>query len=129
MKTLAIIFGYIKWHYGKAIISLSKIWKNFLFFIFDFFSIKLLFQNFFDPWKRMTDYYPKSFDIKKYFYSFINNLIMRLVGMLMRTGMIIVSFISLIIFILIYPLILLLWLILPFIVLALILNGLFFIIK
>jgi len=129
MKTLAIIFGYIRWHYGKAIISLSKIWKNFLFFIFNFFSVKLLFENFFDPWKRMNDFYPKSFDLKKYFYAFINNLIMRVMGMLMRTGMIIIGLISVIIFTFVYPLTLLIWLVLPLIILALILSGLFFIIK
>lgn len=129
MKTLAIIFGYIVWHYSKAIISLSKIWGNFLIFIFNFFSIKLLFQNFFDPWKRMNDYYPKSFDFRKYFYAFLNNLIMRIVGMIMRTFMIIAGFASLIIFIFIYPPALLIWLILPFIILGLFINGIFFIIK
>jgi hypothetical protein len=129
MKIIFIILGYLKWHYSKAISSLSDIWKNFLYFTSNFFSIKLLFQNFFDPWKRMTDSYPKNFDLKKYFYAFIANLIVRIVGMIMRTGLIIIGLASYIIMALLYPIILIIWILLPLFIITLIIIGLILIIK
>jgi hypothetical protein len=124
-----IILGYFRWHYGRALYSLTKIWKNFLFFISEFFSLRLLFSNFFDPWKKMTDSYPKNFDLKKYFSVLITNTIVRVVGMLMRTVLILAGLFSLLILILSYPILLLVWLILPIIVLALIQEGLILIFR
>ena len=129
MKTILIILGYLRWHYGKAIISLTIIWKNFLNFIFNFFSINLLFKNFFDPWKRMTDSYPSSFDLKKYFYAFMTNMIVRVVGMLMRGFLIIIGLAVYVLFALLYPVTLIIWLVLPLFVLGLFLLSLFLIIK
>lgn len=123
MKLIIVILGYLSWHYGKAIISLTKIWKNFLYFIFEFFSIRLLFLNFFDPWKRMADKYPASFDLKDYFNAFITNLIVRAVGIIMRTGLLIIALACCLLFILFYPLILVIWLLLPFIIIALFFVG------
>ncbi len=129
MKIIFTVLGYLKWHYGKAIYSLGKIWKNFLNFLFDLFSINLLFKNFFDPWKRMDDTYPKSFNIKEYFYAFLTNSIVRIVGMLTRTFFIIIGLLSLTILTLLYPVIIIIWLLLPFIILALMGIGLLLILK
>lgn len=124
MKIILIILGYLRWHYSKAVFSLSKIWINFLFFILNYFSIKLLFLNFFSPWKRMADSYPKAFDLKKYFFVFIANIITRIVGMILRTILIIVGLFCFTAFILLYPLIIIIWLALPLIVIFLICLGL-----
>jgi len=129
MKMIVIILGYLKWHYGKALVSLTKIWKNFLYFIFEFFSIKPLFKNFFDPWKRMADSYPSSFDIKKYLFTLIANSIVRIVGMMMRAFLIIIGLFCYILLILIYPLALAIWILLPLIVLWLIFSGMLLMIK
>jgi len=129
MKIILIILGYLKWHYSQAILALWNIWGNFLFFIFEFFSIKLLFQNFFNPWKRMTDYYPKSFDLKKYFTIFIVNTITRIVGIIMRTALIIISLTCYFLLLIAYPLALVIWLLLPVIIVSLILTGIFLIFK
>ena len=116
MQVISIIFGYLRWHYGKSVYSLTRVWKNFLFFIYEFFSIRLLFKNFFDPWKRMTDAYPKSFNLKKYFFAFIANIIVRIVGVIMRTFLLIVGLTCYILFTLIYPIAIIIWLILPLII-------------
>ena len=129
MKITLIILGYLKWHYSKAIYSLTNIWKNFLFFIFEYFSINLLFKNFFSPWKRMTNNYPKKFSAKKYFYTFTANLIVRVVGMIMRLCLIIIGLASYALLALFYPVALILWLFLPLIILILITDGLILIIK
>ena len=129
MQVILIVLGYFKWHYSKAIVSLTKIWKNFLYFLFEFFSIQLLFKNFFDPWKRMTDNYPKSFNLKKYFYAFLANIIIRLVGMLMRLALIIIGLVACLLLIIAYPVAVAIWLLLPLIVIYLLSTGLFLIIK
>ncbi len=129
MRIILIILGYLGWHYGKAIIALSIIWKNFLNFIFEYFSIKSLFLNFFDPWKRMSDNYPKFFNLKEYFYALITNIIVRGVGIIMRSALIIAGLICYILTALLYPLIIVCWLILPIIIIALISVGILLIIK
>ena len=129
MNLLKTIFGYIKWHYGKALFSTFKLWKNLLLFLVQFFSLKSLFTNFFTPWKRLTDNYPAKFDLdsetlQKYFSTFIVNTIMRFFGMILRTFAITIGLFLCIIFILILPLTLLFWLILPPLILTLLLFGL-----
>ncbi len=128
MKIIVIILGYLKWHYGKALISLTRVWSNFLFFVTVFFSLKLLFQNFFDPWKRMSDRYPHNFNLKEYFYAALTNLIVRLFGMIMRFILIIIGLACYILMFLLYPLAMLGWIILPFIILTLLFGGLYIII-
>jgi hypothetical protein len=127
MKIMLIILGYFKWHYGKALSSLTIIWKNFLLFTYNFFSITALFKNFFDPWKRMSDPYPDSFSLRKYFYTFIANSIVRILGIMMRTILIIIGLIFCIILLLLYPVTLIIWLGLPAILIYLICNGIFLI--
>jgi hypothetical protein len=129
MKTIFITLGYLHWHYKKAIVSLTDIWKNFLYFISEYFSIRLLFKNFFDPWKRMNENYPKRFNFKEYIFSFLTNLIIRIVGIIMRTFLLIIGLTCYIGLALVYPLVLIIWLILPFMVVFLIGNGIFFIIS
>lgn len=129
MKTTLIILGYLKWHYGKALFSLTTIWKNFLIFTYNYFSITNLFKNFFDPWKRMSDPYPNKFNFKEYFYTFLANSIVRIIGILMRAVFMTIGLAFCIILALLYPLALIAWLCLPIILIYLICNGVFLIIS
>jgi hypothetical protein len=129
MKIILIILGFLKWHYGRAVRSLIAIWGIFLSFVANYFSIELLFTNFFDPWKRMTDAYPKKIDLKEFFYAFITNIIVRILGILMRTFLITIGITAYTITILLFPLALICWLLLPFIVLSILMIGVFLIFK
>ncbi len=129
MKIVLTVLGYLRWHYGKAIYSLSNIWVNFLYLIFEYFSIKLLFENYFSPWKRMTDNYPKKINLKEYFYTFTTNLIMRIVGLIMRSLLIIIGLICYVLLALLYPLAVIIWLILPIVIFILIIQGFLIILK
>lgn len=125
MNIMIIILGYLKWHYTNAIFSLGKIQNNFFYFITEFFSIKLLVKNFFDPWKKMNYSYPERFNPKEFFYTLMTNLIVRIIGILMRSGLLLISLIICLLFIALYPFIILIWLLLPLIVASLILGGLY----
>ncbi len=129
MRIIFILLGYIKWHYSRALYSLTKIWGTFLSFILSYFSIRLLFKNFFAPWKRMTESYPKHFNLKKYFFAFLVNSIVRIVGMIMRGALIIIGLFVFILLLILYPVALIIWLVLPFVALALIGCGISLIAK
>lgn len=128
MKFLTVFIGYLKWHYCKALLTTFSFWKNILVFLFNFFSIKNLSGNFFTPWKRLADSYPKHFNLKNYFFIFLVNTIMRIVGMILRLIVILIGLACCAIYILAIPLSLLIWLTLPFIIIVLILYGLVLII-
>lgn len=123
MKIVLILLGYLGWHYSKALYSLTNVWKNFFIFISDFFSINLLLKNFFAPWKRMAENYPKIFELKKYIFTFIANTIVRIVGIIMRTFLILLSLICFLLLFFLYPFCLIIWLFLPLIVIFLIILG------
>lgn len=124
MKFLTTFAGYLKWHYGKALMTTFTFWKNILIFLFDFFSIKSLSGNFFTPWKRLADSYPKKFNLKIYFFTFLVNIIMRIVGILLRSIIMLVGLAFCIIFIILLPVTLIFWLALPLIIISLIIMGL-----
>jgi hypothetical protein len=123
MNFLLVIGSYLKWHYSKAIYNVFSIWKNISIFIFNFFSIKSLFFNLFSPWKRLSENYPKFINIKEYLGTLIVNTIMRVVGVLLRSFMLILGLFCFCIFLITLPFIIIIWLIFPLIILYLIITG------
>ncbi len=83
-KPLILIESYFAWHYGRAFTDMFYIWMNFLWFVFNFFSVSVLVHTFFDPWKRMGEAYPKGFDIAGVVSTFVVNTLMRAVGIMVR---------------------------------------------
>lgn len=83
-KPLILIESYFAWHYGRAFADIFHIWMNFLWFVFNFFSISALIETFFDPWKRMGESYPRGFDIAGVISTFVVNTLMRAVGIMVR---------------------------------------------
>jgi len=128
MKFLRTFLGYLKWHYGKALMTTFAFWKNILIFLFNFFSIKSLSGNFFTPWKRLVDIYPKKFNLKIYFFTFLVNTIMRIVGIILRSIIILIGLVFCFALIILLPVTLLVWLALPIIIISLIVSGLILII-
>ncbi len=84
MKPLTLIESYFAWHYGRAFADMFHVWMNFLRFVFNFFSLSVLVKTLFDPWKRMGEAYPKGFDIVGIASTFLINMLMRFVGVMMR---------------------------------------------
>ncbi len=123
MKFIPTFLGYLKWHYSKAFFSIFSFWKNILFFLFHFFSIKSLLVNFFAPWKRLADNYPKRFNLQIYFFTFLLNMITRVIGMILRTFVLIVGIFTCLVYIIFLPLTIIIWLALPIIVVSLFIFG------
>jgi hypothetical protein len=79
-----VIAFWLKWHFFEQPRLFLKIIKNLFLFGIDYFSMPLLLQTLFSPWRRYTWAYPRGLDIGKIFETFISNLISRIIGMVMR---------------------------------------------
>jgi hypothetical protein len=123
MKYLFVLPGYLKWHYGKALFTTFSLWINFSVFIFNFFSIKSLATNFFTPWKRLAETYPKGFHLGEIAGIFILNTMMRIVGMILRFFMLIIGILIYLIFLFSLPIIITVWIVIPIAIATLIVLG------
>jgi hypothetical protein len=91
MGIILIIFSYLKWHYSQSLKDAVSIWWNFLAFFYHFFSIGILTRTFFKPWRRMKEYYGEGLEIGKLLESFIVNSVLRGVGIVLRTVIILIG--------------------------------------
>lgn len=115
---------YIIWHYSTAPKEGAKICKNFLWFISQFFSIKLLLKTLFQPLKRMREYYGRGFDPAKYLETLAMNSIMRLVGLVARLLIIAVGLTAELMAIAAGTIIFFAWLFLPLLITWFLVKGL-----
>lgn len=123
MNFLLIFPHYISWHYTKAISDLVGLFKNFLWFIWNFFSIQLLLKTLFVPFKKLNVARTKRFDLEDFFSALVTNLLMRLVGFFVRGIFIIMGVFSLVLFIVAYAIFFILWLALPLLLLSMFVAG------
>lgn len=108
-----IVADFINWYFLRTPKNILKAWENFLRFNLEYFSISLLLKTFFSHWRRYQWNYPRSFDLTKYVEIFFSNLISRVLGVIMRTILIIIGLLAEILIFLIGGLILIIWTIFP----------------
>lgn len=85
MAFISILPSYISWHYSEALSGFLKIWTNFIWFLYNFFSIPVLFKTLFAPFKRLQEEKKSlGFDFSEWAQNFILNTFMRFVGALLR---------------------------------------------
>lgn len=118
---------YLHWHYGRAFGDVWGIWKDLSWFGYHFFSIGLLFKTLFAPFHRVQLSYGRGLDINRIVESAIINTIMRLVGFLLRSVVIFFGLVFEIFLVLMLPIIMFVWVFLPFLVLFFALFGILFI--
>ena len=124
VSVISIKINYIVWHYGRGTSDVITIWKNLLWFIYNFFSIPQLVGNLFSPWRAISDRRThKDINISEIASVFIINTIMRIVGFLIRSIFLIVGVVAGVMLFVIGILAFLSWLILPFLLLALVVTG------
>ncbi len=123
IKTLSLIEHYISWHYGQAYSDIYHVWTNFIWFFFNFFSIKLLFSTLLSPWKRMGEEYPAGFDIGRAAQTWVVNVLMRFVGAGVRLIVIAVGLSFALLAFLLGLVVLIVWTVMPIFFVALIISG------
>jgi hypothetical protein len=110
-----IFFQRISWHFFEVPKEILRIWRNFLLFNLNYFSIPLLLRTFFSPWRRYREFHGKGFSIGRYVEVFFSNLIFCLLGAIMRSFLIIIGILVEIFLILAGLFVFLGWFILPII--------------
>ena len=88
-KNLAV--SWIIWRFYESPRSLFFIWKNFLEFNMNFFSIHLLFATILSPWRRLQWRYPRAFSPQEYLGVFISNIFSRIIGFVLKSILIVVG--------------------------------------
>lgn len=125
MNITLVISHYFLWHYSAALVRFTAIYKDIIFFVADFFSLPILLKSFFAPWRRLAEPYPEDkLDFSEMMSVFIVNSLVRLVGVVMRSIMILVGLIALVLTVVLYPVLVLLWLALPLVIVVLLAVGL-----
>jgi hypothetical protein len=104
------------WQFYEMPKFLFSVWRNYLFFGLDYFSISLLLKTLFSPWRKYNWVYPKNFDIKEFFNTLISNAVSRILGAICRIVLIIVGAVAQFFIFVIGIIVILSWLLIPFII-------------
>lgn len=123
MAILILSWQFVIWYYTAALFNFIKISRDFIWFLYHFFSIPILVPTLFSKWKRIGDVRTRKFDIADFLSVFIVNFIMRIVGFFIRSTVVIVGVISLILTVAVEVVFFIAWLFLPIIIIALFVIG------
>lgn len=107
--------GILSWWYGDGLSGRLKLFADRLASVGDTFSIKLLFETLFKPFKTISSDGTNSLALSDQIRAFFDKMLSRTIGAIVRIMMIFVGFIVMIIQIIINVIILMFWLIMPII--------------
>lgn len=106
------------WHFYETPKFLLGVWKNYILFALNYFSLPILLKSLFAPWRKYKWNYPKRFDVGEFFSTLISNGFSRILGALMRIVLIVVGILFQIFVVFAGLIIFLLWILIPFIVIV-----------
>lgn len=98
-------------------------------FEFHFFSLPLILDSFFEPWKRLGEEHGEKFHLQQWAQATIINTLMRLIGIALRSMILIFALIALIATTFVIALFVAAWCILPLLILALIVKSIVLIVS
>ncbi|MDP4007461.1 MAG: ATP-dependent Clp protease ATP-binding subunit [bacterium] len=120
------ILGYlIYWYFIKTPKEILKGWLNILWFNLEYFSLFFLLKTLFSPWRRTQWAHGKGFDIGKWLEVWAGNLISRLLGSLIRVGLILTGILVEFALLFLGPIAFALWFLLPFLLINFLYQGVF----
>jgi len=118
-----IFFEALIWQFFDVPKAILIGWKNFLLFNLNYFSVPLLLRTYFSHWHRYSYSYEKVFEFWKNIEVFVFNMMSRIIGAILRTFFIIIGATVEVAIVIIGLIILLIWLVLPFILISGLLFG------
>lgn len=86
-----ILSALIIWHFGAAAKGLAMAWRNFLVFNLRYFPVRELLNTLFSHWRRSVESYGGGLNIGGWAKAFLGNMISRVIGAFIRTGIIIAA--------------------------------------
>lgn len=114
----SLIITWFLWHFYEMPKFLFSVWRNFIVFGLNFFSIPLLLKTLFSSWRRYKWVYPKLFDVKEFLNTLVSNAFSRIMGAFCRVILILLGIIFQIIILLAGFLAVVLWFLIPFIIIT-----------
>lgn len=129
MNFTAFLPYYFSWHYKNAYSHIYGIWKNFLRFTWDFFSVGILSKTLFSKWERLGEEYRKGEKLEEVAETAFINFIMRIVGAAIRLPIIVLGIAALFVVFVGGILFFVVWTFLPFIVVLFLIFGMIGIFK
>jgi hypothetical protein len=121
-----ILILWLIWHFYEMPKFLLEVWKNYILFALNYFSLPLLLKSFFAPWRKYKWNYPKGIDVGEFFSTLISNAFSRIIGAVMRIVLIVVGILFQIFVVLAGLVVFLFWIFIPFIIIAGFLFALFY---
>lgn len=118
-----MLIRYLQWHFWDVPKGLVQAWKNFLWFNLKYFSVALLLKTLFAPWHGYKESYGRGFDIKRYFESFMFNMISRAIGAIVRIVFIVIAICLEVLIFFAGMIIFIIWFVLPILLLAGLYSG------
>ncbi len=113
---IAILAKYFYWHYFEQSRIILLGWKNFLKFNLNFFSVPTLLKSFLAPWRRYEDSFGRGFDLQKALEVITFNLLSRIIGIIMRSILILTGLLMEFVYFFGGITIFIIWLIIPFLI-------------
>jgi hypothetical protein len=123
MKVGKLVGYYFVWHYGPAFLDMLGVFQNILWFLYNFFSIPILLSTLIAPFERIQETYAGGLDPQGFLESLVFNLIMRVIGFIMRSVVIVVGIVVLLGAVVLELVMFVLWVFLPIVIISLFLAG------
>lgn len=120
MKAFLIPAYYLSWHYTTAFAHILAVYRNIVFFSYNFFSIKLLFKTIFQPFRSRSEAGSDEKDREM----MLVTIVVGLVGFLVRIATILCGLLSFILTFVFWTAVFIFWIVLPFLSLGLFAAGL-----
>lgn len=116
MRLGRLLLEYILWHYTRGFLDLWRLFANFMWFWYNVFSIPFLLMSLFAPFERMHENLSASADGDDLFTSIVANIILRIVGAILRLSISVIGICFLLITIVLGLGALVVWPLLPVVV-------------
>ena len=88
---VTILPKFFTWYFIDMNLALLKIWKAFLLFNLNYFSVPTLITSLFSHWHKYYSPYSNVFDFWKNLESFVFNMMSRIIGAMLRIILIIIG--------------------------------------
>ncbi len=124
MAPLRLFKDYLVWHYSSAYNDMFHIWWNYLWFVNHLFSVPEVFGSLLSPWKRLQeDKVSILLHPEEFFGNLFVNIIMRLVGLVVRTALLVIALLCFLIVLIGGILFFTLWTALPILLAHFLISG------
>ena len=118
LKRQNILLTWLYWQFLEMPAFLLGVWKNYILFALNYFSLPILLKSLFAPWHKYRWNYPKGLQVGEFFSTLISNSFSRLIGAIIRIILIAVGILFQIFVVFAGLIFFLFWMFLPIIIIA-----------